>query len=75
MTPEQITELARQAGFVGMDGEHKTLCRFAELVESTKLESTKRIIWKACSMYGKTGEVVYTTIKAMLKDDEEASHD
>jgi hypothetical protein len=34
MTKEDITRLAREAGFVGMDGEHGALKRFAAIVVS-----------------------------------------
>jgi hypothetical protein len=32
MTRDEITRMAREAGFVGMDGQHGALSRFAELV-------------------------------------------
>jgi hypothetical protein len=34
MTKEDITCMAQKAGFVGMDGEHGALKRFADLVAS-----------------------------------------
>lgn len=39
MTREDITRLAQEAGFVGMDGDHGALRRFAALVASAERES------------------------------------
>ena len=36
MTREDITRLAQEAGFVGMDGDHGALRRFAALVASAE---------------------------------------
>ena len=39
MNREEITRLAQEAGFVGMDGEHGGLRRFAALVASAEREA------------------------------------
>lgn len=39
MTRDDITRMAREAGFVGMDGEHGALRRFAALVAAAKREA------------------------------------
>jgi hypothetical protein len=43
MTRNDITILAREAGFVGFDGENKTLCRFAALVSAAEREICAKI--------------------------------
>jgi len=43
MTPDRITELAIQAGFVGFDGKTKVLQRFAELVRADALEEAVNV--------------------------------
>ncbi len=39
MTREEITRMAQEAGFVGMDGEHGGLRRFAAIVASAEREA------------------------------------
>jgi len=39
MNREDITRLAQEAGFVGMDGDHGALRRFAALVASAEREA------------------------------------
>ena len=39
MTREEITRMAREAGFVGMDGDHGALRRFAALVAAAEREA------------------------------------
>ncbi len=41
MNKEDITRLAQEAGFVGMDGDHGALRRFAALVASAERESLR----------------------------------
>lgn len=43
MTKEDITRMAREAGFVGMDGEHGALCRFAALVAAAEREACAKV--------------------------------
>jgi hypothetical protein len=40
----EITRLAQEAGFVGMDGEHGGLRRFAALVASAEREAILAVI-------------------------------
>jgi len=44
MTRDEITRMAREAGFVGMDGLHKGLCRFAALVAAAEREACAKIV-------------------------------
>ena len=44
MTRDEITKLAREAGFVGMDAQHGALSRFAALVAAAEREECA----KAC---------------------------
>ena len=44
MNREDITRLAQEAGFVGMDGDHGALRRFAALVASSEREACAKII-------------------------------
>ena len=39
MTRDDITSMAREAGFVGMDGDHGALRRFAVLVAAAEREA------------------------------------
>ena len=43
MNREEITRMAQEAGFVGMDGEHGGLRRFAALVASAEREACAKI--------------------------------
>ena len=43
MNREDITRLAQEAGFVGMDGDHGALRRFAALVASAEREACAEI--------------------------------
>jgi hypothetical protein len=45
MNREEITRLAQEAGFVGMDGEHGGLRRFAALVASAEREACAKLCW------------------------------
>ena len=51
MNKEDITRLAQEAGFVGMDGDHGALRRFAALVASAEreriLDICKEGLWDA----------------------------
>ena len=48
MNREEITRLAQEAGFVGMDGEHGGLRRFAALVASAAQAKEREACAKAC---------------------------
>ena len=43
MTREDITRMAREAGFVGMDGDHGALRRFAHLVAAHEREMCAKV--------------------------------
>ena len=43
MNREDITRLAQEAGFVGMDGDHGALRRFAALVASAEREACAKL--------------------------------
>lgn len=43
MTKDQITHIAREAGFVGMDGDHGALRRFASLVAQQEREHCAKL--------------------------------
>jgi len=51
MNREEITRLAQEAGFVGMDGEHGGLRRFAALVASAEREACAEICRKHADFY------------------------
>ena len=43
MNREDITRMAQEAGFVGMDGDHGALRRFAALVASAEREACAKV--------------------------------
>ena len=43
MTKDDITRMARQAGFVGFDGENKCLREFATLVRADEREACAKV--------------------------------
>ena len=45
MTRDDITRMAREAGFVGMDGDHGALRRFAALVAAAEREACAELAW------------------------------
>ena len=51
MNREEITRMAQEAGFVGMDGEHGGLRRFAALVASAEREACAEICRKHADFY------------------------
>ena len=61
MNKEDITRLAQEAGFVGMDGDHGALRRFAALVASAEREACAKL----CEDHSTwTGRMCAETIKA-----------
>ena len=46
MTREEITSMAREAGFVGFDGENKCLRQFAVLVAAAEREACAMEAWE-----------------------------
>ena len=53
MNRVEITRLAQEAGFVGMDGEHGGLRRFAALVASAEREACAEVCKKHADVYAK----------------------
>ncbi len=43
MNIDEITQIARKAGFVGFDGKNKTLAKFAALVAAHEREECAKI--------------------------------
>jgi len=43
MNIDEITLMARKAGFVGFDGKNKTLCKFAALVAAHEREECAKV--------------------------------
>ena len=43
MTRDEITRMAREAGFVGMDAQHGALRRFAALVAAAEREACAKL--------------------------------
>ena len=43
MTRDEITSIAREAGFVGMDARHGALSRFAALVAAAEREECAKV--------------------------------
>ena len=48
MNREDITRMAREAGFVGFDGDNKTLREFAALVAAAEREACAKV----CEVHG-----------------------
>lgn len=44
MDRNEITRIAREAGFVGMDGDHGALRRFANLVAAAEREACAKLV-------------------------------
>ena len=57
MTREDITRMAREAGFVGFDGENKCLRQFAALVAAQEREACAKVCeepgWNAANWCAK----------------------
>ena len=51
MTRDEITRMAREAGFVGMDGRHGALSRFAALVAAAEREVCAKVCEKISDEY------------------------
>lgn len=54
VTQEDITRMAREAGFVGMDGEHGALRRFAALVADYERKAMQANGWRQCAVGQRT---------------------
>lgn len=53
MTKEDITRMARDAGFVGFDGENKCLRQFAALVAAAEREMCAQLCEQDGLLWGK----------------------
>jgi hypothetical protein len=53
---EEITRLAQEAGFVGMDGEHGGLRRFAALVAAAEREACAMVCDQLADMHEKMNQ-------------------
>jgi hypothetical protein len=52
MTREDITRMAREAGFVGFDGDNGSLRRFAALVAAAEREACAKLCAEEFQYYG-----------------------
>ena len=59
MNRVEITRLAQEAGFVGMDGEHGGLRRFAALVASAEREACAEFADRLPRIYRETEKAHY----------------
>ncbi len=64
MNREEITRLAQEAGFVGMDGEHGGLRRFAALVASAEREACANIAHQWSKREDDVGGYIEAAIRA-----------
>ena len=77
MNIDEITLMARKAGFVGFDGKNKTLCKFAALVAAHEREAIAQMFEDApalvqfaqndkggCLICGFTPKLAMETIRA-----------
>ena len=52
MTRDDITRMAREAGFVGFDGDNGSLRRFAALVAAAEREACAKVCEKDATAWG-----------------------
>ena len=64
MTREDITRMAREAGFVGFDGENKCLRKFAALVAAAERESIAAWVASQRNDVPATGSEISAAIRA-----------
>jgi len=67
MTRDDITRMARESGFVGFDGENKTLCRFAALVAAAAMKRERQWMTEVLGKFSIPSETlifIRETIKA-----------
>ena len=64
MNVDEITLMARKAGFVGFDGKNKSLCKFAELVEATARANEREECAAMCMAVPRTGAYFARLIRA-----------
>jgi uncharacterized alpha-E superfamily protein len=56
MTRDDITRIAREAGFVGFDGDNGSLRRFADLVAAAEREHMISDGWRQCAQGQRTSQ-------------------
>ena len=65
MNRDTITRLAREAGFVGMDGDHGALRRFAALVAAHEREACAKVCDKRADEDGWEGSYAHQCAAAI----------
>ena len=63
MTRDEITRMAREAGFVGMDGSHGALGRFAALVAAAEREACAKVCEKIYDEYDENEGLKYAELR------------
>ena len=63
MTSDEITRMAREAGFVGMDGSHGALGRFAALVAAAEREACAKVCEKIYDEYDENEGLKYAELR------------
>ena len=63
MTSDEITSIAREAGFVGMDGSHGALGRFAALVAAAEREACAKVCEKIYDEYDENEGLKYAELR------------
>jgi hypothetical protein len=67
MTRDDITRIAREAGFVGFDGDNGSLRRFAGLIAAAEREAVCRIVTGLC-ISDNNAEEINRAIRARGQD-------
>ena len=63
MTSDEITRMAREAGFVGMDGSHGALGRFAALVAAAERDACAKVCGKIYDEYDENEGLKYAELR------------
>ena len=63
MTSDEITRMAREAGFVGMDGSHGALGRFAALVAAAERDACAKVCEKIYDEYDENEGLKYAELR------------
>lgn len=72
MNVDEITLMARKAGFVGFDGKNKSLCKFAALVEEAARADERDFIatkWENLYGYDKQGVAEFIRKRANTQEE------
>jgi len=65
MNREDITRMAREAGFVGFDGDNGSLRRFAALVAAAEREACAKVCDEIATEDGWEGGYAYRCVEAI----------